>query len=137
MVGFFLIGSSDHSDYGIGIVSDVDLEPLDRQTVIVGLFFQQAIALFVLKSDAGFQIFKWLAFLASDFLEQSQVGAIFFFDEDTVVTKHWFFASVLSAIIFFIAFVQMMYYLGVMQWIIRHLYVGSSVLPPYKFDPAT
>lgn len=90
------------------------------QTVIVGLFFQQAIALFVLKTDAGFQIFKWIAFLASDFLEQSQVGAIFFFDEDTVVTKHWFFAGVLSAIIFFIAFVQMLYYLGVMQWIIKH-----------------
>jgi CNT family concentrative nucleoside transporter len=30
------------------------------QTVIVGLFIQQAIALFVLKSDAGFRIFNWL-----------------------------------------------------------------------------
>lgn len=137
MVGLFLIGSSDHSDYDIRMASDIGLEPLDRQTVLVGLFFQQAIALFVLKSDAGFQIFKWLSFLASDFLEQSQVGAIFFFDEDTVVTKHWFFASVLSAIIFFIAFVQMMYYLGVMQWIIKHLYVGSFVTPSSWFDPAT
>ncbi|KAF9793226.1 Na+ dependent nucleoside transporter C-terminus-domain-containing protein [Thelephora terrestris] len=90
------------------------------QTVIVGLFFQQAIALFVLKTDAGFQIFKWIAFLASDFLEESHVGAIFFFDEDTVVNKQWFFVTVLSAIVFFIAFVQMLYYLGVMQWIIRN-----------------
>ena len=92
-----------------------------RQTVIVGLFFQQAIALFVLKSDAGFKIFRWLAFLASDFLEESRVGAIFFFDQDTVLNKFWFFTNVLSAIIFFIAFVQMMYYLGVMQWFIKHL----------------
>ena len=30
------------------------------QTVIVGLFIQQAIAIFVLKSDAGFRIFNWL-----------------------------------------------------------------------------
>jgi len=104
-----------------------------RQTVIVGLFFQQAIALFVLKSGAGFKIFKWLAFLAADFLEQSKVGAIFFFDEDSVVTKHWFFAGVLAAIIFFIAFVQMMYYLGVMQWIIKHLCV---VLLPSFFSPS-
>ena len=102
-----------------------------RQTVIVGLFFQQAIALFVLKSDAGFKIFKWIAFLAADFLEESRVGAIFLFDEDVVVTRHWFFAGVLAAIIFFIAFVQMMYYLGVMQWIIKHLCVGfpSSSFP--------
>jgi len=103
-----------------------------RPTVIVGLFFQQAIALFVLKSDAGFQIFRWIAFLASDFLDQSKVGAIFFFDRESVVDKHWFFAGVLSAIIFFIAFVQMMYYLGVMQWIIKHLCVGF--LPPFSFS---
>jgi concentrative nucleoside transporter, CNT family len=83
--------------------------------------FQQAIALFVLKTDAGFKIFKWLSFLATDFLEESRVGAIFFFDEDTVVDRGWFFTGVLSAIIFFVAFVQMMYYLGVMQWIVKHL----------------
>ena len=29
----------------------------------------------------------------------------------------------LSTIVFFIAFVQMMYYLGVMQWLIKGLYV--------------
>lgn len=36
---------------------------------------QQAIALFVLKSGAGFAIFKWIATLASDFLAQGLVGA--------------------------------------------------------------
>ncbi|RPD78510.1 H+/nucleoside cotransporter [Lentinus tigrinus ALCF2SS1-7] len=87
-------------------------------TVLVGLFVQQAIAMFVLKSGAGFSIFKWIAFLASDFLSQALAGAEFFFDADTVA-KHWFFVNTLSSIIFFIAFVQMMYYLGVMQWLIR------------------
>ncbi|KAI0279353.1 Na+ dependent nucleoside transporter C-terminus-domain-containing protein [Russula aff. rugulosa BPL654] len=90
------------------------------RTVIVGLFFQQAIALFVLKSGAGFHMFKWLAALASDFLDQGLVGAAFFFDQETVNTKHWFFVNTLATIIFFIAFIQMLYYLGVMQWIIKH-----------------
>jgi CNT family concentrative nucleoside transporter len=63
------------------------------RTVIVGLFFQQAIALFVLKSGAGFHMFKWLAALASDFLDQGLVGATFFFDQETVNTKHWFFVN--------------------------------------------
>jgi len=53
-------------------------------------------------------------------LEQSRAGGSFFFDTDVAVTHPWFFVSTLSAIIFFIAFVQMMYYLGVMQWIIKH-----------------
>ncbi|THV06804.1 hypothetical protein K435DRAFT_825863 [Dendrothele bispora CBS 962.96] len=86
-------------------------------TVVVGLFIQQAVALFVLKSSAGFSIFNWIATLASDFLATSEAGAGFFFDADTVA-KHWFFVNTLAAIIFFIAFVQMMYYLGVMQWLL-------------------
>ncbi|KAF8230168.1 hypothetical protein L208DRAFT_1400878 [Tricholoma matsutake] len=88
-------------------------------TVIVGLFLQQAIALFVLKTGAGFSIFKWIATLAADFLSQANYGAGFFFDAETI-NKHWFFVNTLAAIIFFVAFVQMMYYLGVMQWIIKN-----------------
>jgi len=87
---------------------------------MVGLFLQQAIALFVLKSGAGFHMFKWLSALASDFLAQGLVGAAFFFDQDTVNTKHWIFVNTLATIIFFIAVVQMLYYVGVMQWIIKH-----------------
>ena len=48
--------------------------------------------MFVLKSGAGFSIFKWIAFLASDFLAQALVGAAFFFD-NTVITYHWFFVN--------------------------------------------
>lgn len=48
--------------------------------------------MFVLKSGAGFSIFKWIAFLASDFLNQSRAGAEFFFDADTVY-KDWFFVN--------------------------------------------
>ncbi|KAF5370706.1 hypothetical protein D9758_002076 [Tetrapyrgos nigripes] len=86
-------------------------------TIIVGLFIQQVVALFVLKSGAGFSIFNWIATLASDFLAQADAGSGFFFDADTIA-KHWFFVNTLGAIIFFIAFVQMMYYLGVMQWLL-------------------
>ena len=38
-------------------------------------------------------------------------AAIFFFDKETI-GKHWFFVNVLSSIIFFIAFVQMLYYVS-------------------------
>ncbi|GLB37273.1 putative H nucleoside cotransporter [Lyophyllum shimeji] len=87
-------------------------------TVITGLFLQQVIALFVLKTRAGFDIFKWVATLAADFLQQGEEGAKFFFDAETI-TKHCIYSQ-LASIIFFIACVQMMYYLGVMQWIIKH-----------------
>ncbi|KIM45131.1 hypothetical protein M413DRAFT_441804 [Hebeloma cylindrosporum] len=88
-------------------------------TVIVGLFLQQVIALFVLKTGAGFSIFKWIATLAGDFLNEGLAGAQFFFDAETI-GKHWFFVNTLASIIFFVAFIQMMYYLGVMQWVIKN-----------------
>ncbi|KAG2074553.1 hypothetical protein BDR04DRAFT_1070910 [Suillus decipiens] len=87
-------------------------------TVIVGLFLQQAIALFVLKTDVGFSFFKYFADLANDFLSEALVGAEFFFDAETIAKK-WFFVNVLSAVIFFIATIQMLYYLGVMQWMVK------------------
>ncbi|KAF8444663.1 Na+ dependent nucleoside transporter C-terminus-domain-containing protein [Boletus edulis BED1] len=87
-------------------------------TVIVGLFLQQAIALFVLKTGAGYSLFNYIANLAYSFLTEANVGAQFFFDAETIAKK-WFFVNTLAAIIFFIATVQMFYYLGVMQWIIK------------------
>ncbi len=66
-----------------------------RPTVIVGLFLQQAIALFVLKTGAGFSIFSWIVQLAADFLGQAHVGAVFFFDESAT---RWFFVGVVGLI---------------------------------------
>jgi len=126
--GFPLEQSTNYGDRAISVlglvvfqfcfwISSKARKQVPWRTVIVGLFLQQAIALFVLKTGAGFSIFHWIATLASDFLEQSQAGATFFFDAATV-QKGWFFVNTLAAIIFFIAFVQMLYYLGVMQWLL-------------------
>ncbi|KAJ7755724.1 Na+ dependent nucleoside transporter C-terminus-domain-containing protein [Mycena maculata] len=128
--GFPLEGNTNYGDRAISVVglllfqlgfflSSTNRKAIPWPTVIVGLFLQQAIALFVLKSGAGFSIFKWIATLASDFLSEGLVGAAFFFDAATIA-KHWFFVNTLGEIIFFVAFVQMLYYLGVMQWIIKN-----------------
>ncbi|KAG7444793.1 uncharacterized protein BT62DRAFT_933846 [Guyanagaster necrorhizus] len=128
--GFKLENGSNYGDRAISVLglfifqcgfvlSSKSRSTIPWPTVIVGLFMQQAIALFVLKSGAGFSIFNWIATLAADFLSQSKAGATFFFDADTVA-KSWFFVNTLAAIIFFVAFVQMMYYLGVMQWILKN-----------------
>jgi CNT family concentrative nucleoside transporter len=60
--------------------------------VIVGLVVQQAIALFVLKSSAGFSLFKYIVNLADDLLSEANVGAEFFFDAETIA-KDWFFVN--------------------------------------------
>ncbi|KAJ7078885.1 Na+ dependent nucleoside transporter C-terminus-domain-containing protein [Mycena belliarum] len=128
--GFRLEGNTNYGDRAISVLglfifqlgfflSSSNRSAISWPTVIVGLFIQQAIALFVLKSGAGFSIFHWIATLAADFLSEGLIGAEFFFDHETIL-KHWFFVNTLGSIIFFVAVVQMCYYLGVMQWIIKH-----------------
>ena len=68
-----------------------------RPTVIIGLFFQQVIALFVLKTSAGYSLFHWIATLASDFLTQAYPAAQFFFDAETIA-KHWYMRIIYPSI---------------------------------------
>ncbi|KAJ8583797.1 hypothetical protein M405DRAFT_493991, partial [Rhizopogon salebrosus TDB-379] len=127
--GFPLTGNTDYGHRAISVLgllvfqcgfylSSTNRSAICWPTVIVGLIIQQAVALFVLKSGAGFSLFKYIANLADDFLSEANVGAEFFFDAETIAKK-WFFVNTLAAIIFFIATIQMMYFLGVMQWIIK------------------
>ncbi|KIK98650.1 hypothetical protein PAXRUDRAFT_656682 [Paxillus rubicundulus Ve08.2h10] len=127
--GFPLTGNSDYTHRAISVLglfvfqcifylSSVNRSAISWPTIIVGLFLQQIVALFVLKTGAGFSFFRYIADLAYDFLNEAKVGAQFFFDAETIA-KNWFFVNTFASLIFFIATVQMLYYLGVMQWVVK------------------
>ncbi|TIC26610.1 hypothetical protein E3Q11_02971 [Wallemia mellicola] len=92
--------------------------------ICIGLFFQQAIGMFlidfaeVLKTKAGYDLFNWIITLAKDFLSQSQTATAFFLSDD-IVKEQFFLLTTLPAIMFFIAFVQLCYFLGVIQWFLK------------------
>ncbi|CDS82279.1 related to Sodium/nucleoside cotransporter [Sporisorium scitamineum] len=88
------------------------------QPVITGLGLQVIIGLLVFKTGAFFSLAKWLAFAAADLLAQGQVGGAAFFWGD-LAGQHYFFIDTLSSIIFFVALVVFLSYLGVMSWAIR------------------
>ncbi|KAL8971488.1 MAG: hypothetical protein Q9183_001035 [Haloplaca sp. 2 TL-2023] len=87
-------------------------------TVIVGMFVQFIVALFVLRSGAGYDIFDFVSELARDLLGFANEGTAFLTD-DTVPALGWFIVGVLPAIIFFVALVQLLYYWGTLQWFIQ------------------
>ncbi|KAJ8086066.1 hypothetical protein PM082_004885 [Marasmius tenuissimus] len=89
-------------------------------TVIIGLFLQQIVALFVLKTDAGFSIFNWLITLIRTYLNYSAAGIVFLTDEETA-DKPWFITHMAASIIFFMATVEGLYYFGVLQWVMRKI----------------
>lgn len=84
-------------------------------TVIVGMLMQFIIALFVLRTSVGYDIFNFISGLARSLLGFAKDGVAFLTDPDTAQIG-WFFLSVIPAIIFFVALVQMLYYFGTLQW---------------------
>ncbi|KAF1851503.1 sodium/nucleoside cotransporter 1 /nucleoside cotransporter 1 [Cucurbitaria berberidis CBS 394.84] len=86
-------------------------------TVIVGMLVQFIIALFVLRTKAGYDIFNFISQLARLLLGFANDG-VTFLTKDTVPKLGWFLTGVIPAIIFFVSFVQLLYYWGILQWFI-------------------
>ena len=86
-------------------------------TVIVGMLLQFIIALFVLRTTAGYDIFNFISELARELLGFARDGVAFLTTPE--ISKYqFFFFSVIPAIIFFVALVQLMFYWGIIQWFI-------------------
>ncbi|CAN6674480.1 hypothetical protein TRVA0_054S00716 [Trichomonascus vanleenenianus] len=86
-------------------------------TVITGMLLQYIIALFVLRTGCGYDIFNFISFLATELLGFARDGVAFLTTPD-IAAYTFFFFSVLPAVIFFIAFVHLWYYWGILQWAI-------------------
>jgi CNT family concentrative nucleoside transporter len=93
-------------------------------TVIVGMLSQFIVALFVLRSGAGYDIFNFISELARDLLGFAIDGVTFLTSDDFYALKtpfapaNFFLISVIPAIIFFVSIVQLLYYTSVLQWFI-------------------
>ncbi|RYO82004.1 hypothetical protein DL766_007268 [Monosporascus sp. MC13-8B] len=87
-------------------------------TVIGGMLTQFVVALFVLRTQAGYDIFNFISFLARTLLGFANEGVTFLTDE-TVPKLPWFFTAVIPAIIFFVSLVSLCYYLGLIQWFVK------------------
>ncbi|EKV07181.1 H+/nucleoside cotransporter [Penicillium digitatum PHI26] len=93
-------------------------------TVIVGMLAQFIIALFVLRTTTGYDIFNFISGLATDLLGFASDGVIFLTSADFYNFNNgfkpasFFIVGVDSAIIFFVAFVQLLYHYNIVQWFI-------------------
>lgn len=87
--------------------------------VFWGLALQFYFALLILRTDAGYKAFEWLGERVSEFLAHTDAGSSFVFGAEY---EHHFFAfKVLTVIVFFSASISVLYYLGVMQFVIRNI----------------
>lgn len=85
--------------------------------VFWGIGLQFLFGLLILRTEPGFIAFEWLGKQVQTFLEFTNAGASFVFGEK--YTDHFFAFKVLPIVVFFSTVMSMLYFLGLMQWIIR------------------
>ncbi|KAK3312646.1 Na+ dependent nucleoside transporter C-terminus-domain-containing protein [Apodospora peruviana] len=98
-------------------VTSRDWKKIPWHTVIGGMLTQFVIAVFVLRTDAGYDIFKFISDMASALLGFAGKGTEFL-TAASVLDLHWFLTGVIPPIIFFVALVQLLYHVGFLQWFI-------------------
>uniref|UniRef100_A0A8B9K0X4 Sodium/nucleoside cotransporter n=1 Tax=Astyanax mexicanus TaxID=7994 RepID=A0A8B9K0X4_ASTMX len=84
------------------------------RTLFWGLGLQFVIGLFVIRTTPGYVAFNWLG--DQTFLNYTQAGSAFVFGQ--LVEAGIFAFQALPIVIFFSSVMSVLYYLGVMQWVI-------------------
>ncbi|XP_060236547.1 solute carrier family 28 member 3 [Meriones unguiculatus] len=85
--------------------------------VFWGIGLQFLLGLLILRTKPGFIAFDWMGKQVQTFLEFTDAGAMFVFGDK--YTDHFFAFKILPIVVFFSTVMSMLYYLGLMQWIIR------------------
>jgi len=98
--------------------SSRDRKNIPWHTVIGGMLTQFIIAIFVLRTQAGYDIFSFISEMARTLLGFA-IDGLAFLTFDGIRDVHWFLTGVVPPIIFFIALVQALYHLGFLQWFIK------------------
>ncbi|KAJ2506967.1 hypothetical protein GGI11_006495 [Coemansia sp. RSA 2049] len=93
---------------------------INWRTVIGGYLMQFCVGCIVMKTSWGSSLFTWLANIASAFLAFSRYGAALLLG-DSAVNSGAIAVTMFPVIIFFASFVQMMYYLGGIQWLLKRI----------------
>ena len=89
------------------------------RVIFAGTLMQFAFALCILKTAPGLFFFSWVGDVFTSLLDFSDTGAKFVFGENF---KDFFFAfKVLPTIIFVSSLMSVLYYIGLMQWIVNAL----------------
>ncbi|UJR10076.1 hypothetical protein I4U23_014298 [Adineta vaga] len=86
------------------------------KTVFYSFVIQFLLATIVIRSEFGFRFFEFLGKEVSKFMHNADAGAVFVFGK--TYEEHFFVFKLTSIIIFLGSIINVLYYLGVMQYII-------------------
>ncbi len=123
---------------GIAFAMSNNRKAINYRTVGVGLALQFGLAVFVLKTTIGQQIFQTIGYYVERLLSKASKGAEFVFSplvKPDVLTKAFgpgnnfiFFFTIIPTIIFVAVLVNIMYHLGIMQRVVAVMARGMKWL---------
>ncbi|OOE03199.1 transporter [Anoxybacillus kestanbolensis] len=114
LVGIFVV-------LGIAFLFSNNRKAINPRTILGGLAIQVSFAFIVLKWEAGKATLQWLTDSVTNIINYANEGINFLFGGVFAAEGIGFvFAfQVLPVVIFFSALISVLYYIGVMQWIIK------------------
>jgi CNT family concentrative nucleoside transporter len=102
---------------GIAWALSTDRRRINWRVVGVGTLLQLLFAVVILRTALGRKVFDVVGDAVTGFLDLADRGSLFVFGDN--FRDHFFAFKVLPTIIFFSSFITVLYYLGIMQWIVR------------------
>jgi concentrative nucleoside transporter, CNT family len=102
---------------GIAWALSTNRKAIRWRTVVAGTALQFVFALLILKTAGGEYVFAQATSAVTAFLNFTDAGAAFIFGEN--FAEHLFAFKVLPTIIFFSSFITVLYYLGLIQWVVK------------------
>jgi len=102
---------------GIAWALSTNRRAIRWRTVVTGTALQFAFALLILKTAWGQAAFAGATDAVTAFLDYTDAGASFIFGEG--FEEHYFAFKVLPTIVFFSSFITILYYLGLIQWVVK------------------
>ena len=112
---------------GIAYLMSNNRKAINKRVVYWGLGLQITFAIFILRTPIGKPVFMFLDKAINKLLSFSDEGAAFLFGALAISPGQenslgFFFAfQILPTIIFFSAFMAILYHFGVMQWIVKYI----------------
>jgi CNT family concentrative nucleoside transporter len=120
---------------GVSFLMSNNRKAINYRTVGVGLLMQVLLAVFILKTETGQNLFQWLGDSINTLLGQADKGAQFVFgslvNRDLMIkafgpgNDYIFFFKVVPTIIFVSVLVNMFYHLGILQRVVS--FIGKGV----------
>ncbi|WP_216828192.1 NupC/NupG family nucleoside CNT transporter [Alkalihalobacterium elongatum] len=107
--------------FAIAFLLSTKRSAINLRTVLGGFAIQLLFAIIVLKVPVGREILNWLTQVVGSIIDYANAGIGFVFGEMFVEENgiFMFAINVLSVIIFFSSLISVLYYLNIMQWVIK------------------